>query len=204
MKLPFLALYASSCARVFLIAAPIALVGFVLALFLREVPLRTATRNTDLGESAGLPTFRTSLAEIERFLTKLSSRQNVWERYGRVIERADLDISVPHAYGLFRLYHAGPVTEDQICKQLKTPVDEIRPRVDKMIGAGTVQRDADGVVTLTPKGVQIIDKMSAVRLQLLEEQLKGWDPEQHEDLLTALKLLANNSLDAHAAGLMER
>ena len=203
-KDPFLHIYATSCAHVFLIAAPIALVAFVLALFLREVPLRTATSTTDLGESSGLPTFRTSLAEIERFVTKLSSRQNVWERYGRVIERADLDISVPHAYGLFRLHHAGPVTEDQICAKLKAPVDEIRPRIDKMIAAGTVQRDANGIITLTPAGEQIIDKMSAVRLQLLEEQLKGWDPEQHADLIALLKTLANNSLDAPDASLMRR
>ena len=203
-KDPFLHIYATSCAHVFLIAAPIALVAFVLALFLREVPLRTATSTTDLGESSGLPTFRTSLAEIERFVTKLSSRQNVWERYGRVIERADLDISVPHAYGLFRLHHAGPVTEDQICAKLKAPVDEIRPRIDKMIAAGTVQRDANGIITLTLAGEQIIDKMSAVRLQLLEEQLKGWDPEQHADLIALLKTLANNSLDAPDASLMRR
>jgi MFS family permease len=198
LRLPFLQIYASSLARVFLIASPIALVAFVLALFLREVPLRTATRTTDLGESSGLPTFRTSLEEIERFLTTLSSRQNVWERYGRVIERADLDISVPHAYGLFRLCHAGPVTEDQICERLKAPVEEIRPRIGKMIAAGTVQQDADGVITISPKGRKIIDRMSEVRLQLLEEQLKGWGPERHADLIAALKLLADNSLDEHA------
>ena len=203
-KDPFLHIYATSCAHVFLIAAPIALVAFLLALFLREVPLRTATSTTDLGESSGLPTFRTSLAEIERFVTKLSSRQNVWERYGRVIERADLDISVPHAYSLFRLHHAGPVTEDQICKKLNSSLDEIRPRVDKMIAAGTVQRDASDVITLTPQGQEIIDKMSKVRLQLLEEQLKGWDPEHHEELIALLKTLANNSLDAPDASLMRR
>jgi EmrB/QacA subfamily drug resistance transporter len=201
---PFLHLYATSCAHVFLIVAPVALLGFLLALFLREVPLRAATSTTDLGESSGLPTFRTSLAEIERFVTKLSSRQNVWERYGRVIERADLDISVPHAYALFRLHHAGPVTEEQICAHLKTPVDEIRPRVDKMINAGTVQRDEQGVLTLTPKGEEIIDKMSEVRMQLLEEQLKGWDPEHHEELIALLKTLADNSLEAPDAQLMRR
>jgi hypothetical protein len=46
--------------------------------------------------------------------------------------------------------------------------------------------------------------MSAVRLQLLEEQLKGWDPQQHEDLIAFLKTLANNSLDAPDANLMRR
>ena len=199
LKLPFLGLYADSTARVFLIAAPIALVAFLLALFLREVPLRTATRETDLGESSGLPTFRTSLAEIERFVTKLSSRQNVWERYGRAIDRADLDISVPHAYALFRLHGAGPVTEDEIAKRLKSPVEEVRHKVEKMVAAGTVQRDAADEVTLTPKGQQIIDKLAEVRLELLEEQLQGWDPKQHAELIAFLKSLADNSLDAHAA-----
>ena len=201
---PFLHIYAISCAHVFLIASPIALAAFVLALFLREVPLRTATRTTDLGESSGLPTYRTSLAEIERFVTKLSSRQNIWERYGRVIERADVDISVPQAYGLFRLYHAGPITEEQICKQLKAPIDEIRPRVDRLVATGNAQRDENGVLTVTPQGREIIDKMSQERLKMLEEQLKGWDPEQHEELVAFLKNLADNSYEAPDRQIMQR
>lgn len=193
---PFLHIYATSCARVFLIASPIALVAFLLSLFLREVPLRTATKTTDLGESSGLPTFRTSLAEIERFVTKLSSRQNIWERYGRAIERADVDISVPQAYGLFRLYHAGPITDEEICKRLKTPIEEIRPRVDRLVAAGTARRDEDGVISLTPAGLDIVDKLSEARLQLLEEQLQGWDPTQHAELVAFLKTLSENSFEA--------
>jgi DNA-binding MarR family transcriptional regulator len=200
---PFLHLYATSCAHVFLIVAPIALVGFLLALFLREVPLRTATRTTDLGESSGLPTFRTSLAEIERFVTILSSRQNVWERFGRVIERAGLEISVPHAYGLFRLYHAGPLTEEEISKTAKEPIDTIKARVERMIEAGTVRRDTDGVVTITPKGRQFVDRMLEARRQLLSEQLQGWEPEQHQELIELLKTLADNSLVAHATGVLD-
>lgn len=180
----------------FLIASPIALVAFLLSLFLREVPLRTATKTTDLGESSGLPTFRTSLAEIERFVTKLSSRQNIWERYGRAIERADVDISVPQAYGLFRLYHAGPITDEEICKRLKTPIEEIRPRVDRLVAAGTARRDEDGVISLTPAGLDIVDKLSEARLQLLEEQLQGWDPTQHAELVAFLKTLSENSFEA--------
>jgi EmrB/QacA subfamily drug resistance transporter len=201
---PFLHIYAQSSARVFLIASPIALVAFVLALFLQEVPLRTATKTTDLGESAGLPTFRSSLAEIERFVTKLSSRQNIWERYGRAIERAEVDISVPQAYGLFRLHHAGPITEEQICKRLKVPVDEVRPRVEKLVAAGNVQRDENGVLTLTPAGREIIDRLSRARLELLEEQLQGWDPQQHEELVAALKILSDNSFEAPDRRVMQR
>jgi DNA-binding MarR family transcriptional regulator len=71
-----------------------------------------------------------------------------------------------------------------------------------MIDADTVQRDADGVLTLTAAGQDIINKMTTVRMQLLEEQLKGWDPEQHADLIALLKTLADNSLEAPDYSLM--
>ena len=51
---PIVAAYAGSLTQVFLWAAPVALVGFVLALFLREVPLRDIHDSTvDLGERSG-------------------------------------------------------------------------------------------------------------------------------------------------------
>ncbi|WP_225446833.1 MDR family MFS transporter [Streptacidiphilus sp. PB12-B1b] len=117
---PFLHLYAVSLQTVYLVAAGIAVIAFVLSLFLREVPLRTSNRSAEPGEAAGLPTFRSSADEIERMVTRLSSRENIWERYGRAIDKADVDISVPQAYGLFRLHQAGPITEADICRRIKT------------------------------------------------------------------------------------
>ena len=51
----------------FLCAAPVALLGFVVALFLREVPLRQpeAMSPTDLGEGFGMPVGESSEKMLE-------------------------------------------------------------------------------------------------------------------------------------------
>ncbi|MFC1400215.1 MULTISPECIES: MFS transporter [Streptacidiphilus] len=193
---PFLHIYAISLQTVYLVAAAIAVIAFLLALFLREVPLRTSTRTSQQGEAAGPPTFRTSAEEIEGMVTRLSSRENIWERYGRAIERSGIDISVPAAYGLLRLHHAGPVTLEEICRRNKFKPDEIRPKLAAMEQSGRIRTDPDGTIRLTPHGEEIVTKLSEARLALLNEKLDGWSPEQHADLVAMLKELADNSMDA--------
>ena len=57
---PIVAAYSESLTQVFLWAAPVALLGFVLALLLREVPLRDMHASTvDLGDAFGMPTIET-------------------------------------------------------------------------------------------------------------------------------------------------
>ncbi|MEY9965437.1 EmrB/QacA subfamily drug resistance transporter [Streptacidiphilus sp. MAP12-16] len=193
---PFLHIYAVSLQTVYLVAAGIAVVAFVLSLFLREVPLRTANRTAQQGEAAGLLTSRTSAEEIENMVTRLASRENIWERYGRAIDRAGVDIGVPQAYGLFRLHNAGPISEEEICRRNKVTIDEVRPKLDTMLAAGRIQKDGSGLITLTPEGDEIVRKLTEARLALLNEKLEGWSPEQHADLVAMLKELADNSMDA--------
>ena len=192
---PFLHLYAVSVSKVFLYAAPIALVAFVLTLFLREVPLRGATRTPDLGESSGLPTFRSSLDEIERALTVLTSRQNIKDRYEAVIERAGTDVTPAQAYTLFRLQHAGPITDTEAARRTGIPLEHVRVKLGAVVERGLAARDADGRVTVTTAGLQIIDQLCSARTDILREQLADWSPEQHADLLAMLHQLADNSLD---------
>ncbi|MEY9871180.1 EmrB/QacA subfamily drug resistance transporter [Streptacidiphilus sp. MAP12-33] len=193
---PFLHIFAVSLQTVYLVAAGITVLAFVLSLFLREVPLRTATRTGGQGEAAGPPTFRSSAEEIEGMITRLSSRENIWERYGRAIDQSGIDISVPQAYGLFRLHHAGPITEEEICRRLKVSSVEIRPKLDAMVTSGRVQRDPAGVLTLTPAGQDVIQRLSSARLELLRAKLDGYSPEQHAELLDMLRALADDSLEA--------
>ena len=57
MAAPIVDAYADSLGKVFLCAAPVAVIGFVVSLFLKEVPLREidAVSATDLGEGFGMP-----------------------------------------------------------------------------------------------------------------------------------------------------
>ena len=67
MAAPIVAAYSDSLGKVFLCAAPVALVGFVVSLFLKEVPLRQldAISATDLGEGFGMPAGESSEKMLE-------------------------------------------------------------------------------------------------------------------------------------------
>jgi hypothetical protein len=57
MAAPIVGAYAASLTQVFLWAVPVALVGFAVSLFLREVPLRDIGNNAaDMGDGFAMPT----------------------------------------------------------------------------------------------------------------------------------------------------
>ena len=73
---PIINAYADSLSQVFLYAAPVAVVGFVLALFLKQVPLRdaAASGSTDMGEGFGMPTTESPEKLLEIAVGRLLQR----------------------------------------------------------------------------------------------------------------------------------
>ncbi|GAA2007915.1 DHA2 family efflux MFS transporter permease subunit [Catenulispora subtropica] len=203
---PFLHVYAHALHYVFLYVIPLCALAFVLSLFLREVPLRTTTRGTGAAEAATGPTQRSSIDELERALTMLSSRQNVKERYAQTIAKSGIDISVPEAYGLFRLKQHGPTRIEDIPALLKLSMAEIRPHLDALVTTGRAAiegRPPHETLVMTEAGEAAADALCAARRAILTEQLDGWSPEQHAELLTMLRQLADSSLDQEDKHLWE-
>ena len=195
---PFLHIYATALHYVFLYAIPLCALAFVLALFLKEVPLRSTTRGSGASEAATAPTQRSSIDELERALTKLSSRQNVRERYAATIAKSGIDISVPEAYGLFRLKQFGPTRVEDIPRRLNLPMAEIRPHLDALVASGRAAiegRPPHQTLVMTEAGEAAVDALCAARRAILSEQLDGWSPERHAELLTMLRQLADSTLD---------
>jgi EmrB/QacA subfamily drug resistance transporter len=195
---PFLHIYANALHYIFLYAIPLCALAFVLALFLREVPLRSTTRGSGASEAATAPTQRSSIDELERALTKLSSRQNVRERYATTIAKSGIDISVPEAYGLFRLKQFGPTRVEDIPDRVNLPMAEIRPHLDTLVATGraAVRGTAPNqTLVMTEAGEAAVDALCAARRAILSEQLDGWSPEKHAELLTMLRQLADSTMD---------
>ena len=66
MVAPIVQAYSESLTQVFFWAAPVALLGFVVALFLREVPLRDIDNSAaDLGDGFAMPTTDTPEEMLE-------------------------------------------------------------------------------------------------------------------------------------------
>jgi DNA-binding MarR family transcriptional regulator len=182
---------------VFLTAVPVAVVAFILAWFLREVPLRTAAgastaeaemvRNSasaaDLGQGLGaVPTARTSADEAERVLARLSSVELRRFGYARLARAAGLDLSGGACWILTRLARQGATAGPVLAEQAGVTVEEGHPNAQLLVDRGLITRSADGVLALTPGGSQCADKLVAAQRSWLEGQLAGWSPAQHAEL----------------------
>jgi hypothetical protein len=93
---------------VFLVAAGISAVGFVLAWMLREYPLREGTPAEGMGESFAMPRDATSLEELERIITLLLARENRWRLYADLAVRAGVELPAPELWMLARLGERAP------------------------------------------------------------------------------------------------
>jgi EmrB/QacA subfamily drug resistance transporter len=189
---------------VYLTAVPIAFVAFILAWFLREVPLRTAAgapapaaetlrsaaSAADLGEAmGGAPTSRTSAQEVERVLSRLSAVDLRRFGYARLARAAGLDLPGGACWILTMLAKQGATPGPQLAKQAGVTMEEGRPNAQLLVDRGLITR-TDGVLALTPAGADSAERLFGAQHDWLENQLAGWSPEQHAELEHVLDKLS--------------
>ncbi|MGB9249681.1 MAG: MDR family MFS transporter [Mycobacterium sp.] len=166
---PIVSAYAASLTQVFLCAVPVAVVGFVLALFLREVPLRDIGNNAaDLGDGFAMPTTQTSEEMLETAIGRLM-RGEPGMRLRSIAMRPDCRLDVAELWALLRINRhqraLGIARITEIGEQFGIPYEVLEPTFDRLVRAGYAQRDVDRF-WLTPAGTREVDFVSSL--------LQGW------------------------------
>jgi EmrB/QacA subfamily drug resistance transporter len=166
---PIVSAYAASLTQVFLWAVPVALVGFTLALFLREVPLRDiGTNATDLGDGFAMPTTQTSEDMLETAIGRLM-RGEPGMRLRSIAMRPDCRLDVAELWALLRINRyqraLGIARITDIAEQFGIPYEVLEPTFDRLVRGGYAQRDVDRF-WLTPAGTREVDFVSSL--------LQGW------------------------------
>jgi EmrB/QacA subfamily drug resistance transporter len=183
---------------VFLTAVPIAIAAFVLAWFLREVPLRGAAGAADLGEGIGnAPTERSSVDEVERALARLSAADIRRDGYAKLGQAAGLNLPGGCLWVLSRLAKQGTVAGADLARQAGVTVQAGRPTIDRLVSDGLVAV-SDGQLSLTPAGHEAAEKLFAARHKWLSQLLADWSPEEHAELAALLNKLSRAILGADA------
>ena len=166
---PIVSAYAASLTQVFFWAVPVALVGFTLALFLREVPLRDIGNNaTDLGDGFAMPTTQTSEEMLETAIGRLM-RGEPGMRLRSLAMRPDCRLDVAELWALLRINRhlraLGIARITDIGEQFGIPYEVLEPTFDRLVRGGYAQRDVDRF-WLTPAGTREVDFVSSL--------LQGW------------------------------
>jgi len=191
------AAYAATIDRVFLIGVPIALVAFGLSWLLPEIELRRSVRTNEPGQGFTVPSASTSLEELQLNLERIVARENRFELYTALAGRAGLEIPAQSCWLLYRVADQPRCTVDVIATRLKVPPGIIEPGIEGLVAAGLVERserldDIDGHhLWLTEAGDTAIAKLAEARRHGLTELLEGWDLDDHPEVVTMVRRLAD-------------
>ncbi len=175
---------------IFIVAAAVSAVGFALAWFLREMPLRGDTAAPGMGEGFAMPRDATSLTELERIVGVLMANENRWRVYADIAERAKLDLSAPQMWVLARLGEREPLTAAALSAELQIPLHDLEQPVNELRERGILETSASENLQLTAAGAQMYGRLLAARRDGLAALLARWQPEQHPDVLALINRLA--------------
>jgi EmrB/QacA subfamily drug resistance transporter len=190
MAAPIVNAYADSLGTVFLCAVPIAVVGFVVALFLKEVPLREmdAVSATDLGEGFGMPSTETPDQILEVAVGRMF-RDSPDVRLRSLAGRPGCDLDVANLWALVQIHRQnqvfGSATLPEIGRRLRVPFELLEPTFDNLVDRGYVLRSGgqersdsgnvtdgqEGRLWLTQRGVKEVDAASSAIVAKIVDKL---------------------------------
>ncbi len=191
---PVVGAYSHALHVVFLAAVPVALGGFVLALFLPQAPLRDTSQAAagDLGDAFGMPVGDDRVAQLERSISALlrgSGRAAALE----IAAAAGTTIGVADAWALAtvasRVRQGQPTSIAAIAKHHHLPGPVLRPAFDTTRAHGYLN-GGDDALNVTAAGRREVEQFVDAARDWLRLRLQDWDEQQNPALDEALRRIA--------------
>lgn len=183
LRPPVLHAFATSITDVFLYAAPVALLGFLLAWFLREDKLRGSVTAPDVTETlASNPVERSSYDEVCRALSVLGTREGRREIYEEITERAGYDLLPAASWLLLRIKKYGWAEPAMLAEKSTVPLTVVLGATRQIEERGLARREGLDLV-LTDEGRAAAGRLSLAREESLAALLGDWwGPDRPTDL----------------------
>ncbi len=181
--------YVNALQPVFLVAAGVAAVGFVLSLLLRERPLRaTASTSQGVDDALAAPKSPNSLAELDRAIGVLVSRDLRRGFNERVAARAGVELSPGATWALARFGTYGIPGTRSLAREQEVEEERIAVVEGELVDHGLVAQQ-DGSPALTPAGLAIADQVISARRDELRALLADHSVERAPEVQQLLQQL---------------
>jgi hypothetical protein len=163
--------YVHALRPVFVAAAGVAALGFLLSWALPERKLREAiVTSRGLEDSLAAPRSGDSLAEIERALTRTVSADTRARFRDRLAARAGVDLTPGATWALVRISEHGLAGARSMAEQDGVPPERIAAVLQELRGRGLIAAE-DGTSKLTGDGQELAQRAVSARRELLDEAL---------------------------------
>jgi len=187
---PIVDAYAEALSLVFLWAAPVALVAFVLALMLPQVKLADslAPVASDLGSGFGAPESLPNQEILSRRIANLL----YGHRRDRVLELLETDDSALDSAAIWAIIQVYGLTSSgrradvaQVAWSRNLPPSVLEPLFRRIVAEGYAEGNLDDL-TLTAMGSTTVDRLGADLAAWILEHLEGMDEETPEAVREAI------------------
>jgi EmrB/QacA subfamily drug resistance transporter len=171
--------YAEALQTVFLAAVPVGIIAMLIALTLKQVPLRDTARAAagDMGEGFSMPEAEDRVDLLEAAISRVWRRKGL-EMAPRVLREAGVGMEAAHAWCISRVAlfdeYRGEARLEAIARRYGVPPGVLEPAFDRCIVAGYLQRTPDGELRMTPRGLAEYDRIAAAWRDWLEAELADW------------------------------
>lgn len=178
VKAPIIAAYADTLHLVFLSAAPVAAVAFLVALFLKEVPLRDTARAaaTEVGDNFAAPHTADSGDELEKLVALIVSRERR-DPTPDVLRDSGVPLTHAQAWLVVKVFRQsvdhGAATLDQLAETTGVPAGVFEPVARQLQTRGYVT-ESDGHYRFTPQGTEVFTALVAAWRRWLLVKLTDW------------------------------
>ncbi|MFE2410220.1 MDR family MFS transporter [Kitasatospora sp. NPDC059408] len=148
---PIVQAYSDALHTVYLWTIPVAVVGFVVALFLKQVKLRDTARagSTDLGEAFAQPTTSDADPHLEYSVCKIVRGVDL-DAVRSIVSTADTRVDLAGAWALMEVAGhtkaVGRASLDLIAARKRVPPEVLEPVFDRMTDEGYLTRDGDQLI----------------------------------------------------------
>ncbi|WP_435866120.1 DHA2 family efflux MFS transporter permease subunit [Streptomyces xinghaiensis] len=183
--------YSASITDVFLFAAPVTFGALVLAVLLKEEPLRGSVTTPDMSETyASNPVERSSHDEVARALSALGAREGCHGLYEDITARAGYSLDPAASWLLLRVRREGGADPAVLAGRGTLPLSVLTSAVRQIEGRGLAVRDGLPL-RLTARGRKVAGRLAAAREEHLAALLGDWwGPDRPRDLEEVVRELS--------------
>ncbi|HVV11043.1 MAG TPA: MDR family MFS transporter [Amycolatopsis sp.] len=198
--------YVDAIQTMFLVATPIGILSFVVALFLKEVPLRDSTKAVAAGSTGfSEPGSGDSRQELEKVVAAVWRKRKA-DPGPAILARSGVPLTHAQGWMLVQVYrHSvddGSATLHELAERTEVPAGIFEPTARQLVDMGYLA-EAEGHFRFTGFGTETFGRLvTAWRVWLLES-LASWDETKDRDFTACIDEIAeqliSNSRELSAA-----
>jgi MFS family permease len=186
----FISAFTDALGLIFLVAAGVMAIAFLLTWLLEERPLRTTVATT--GMAFATPDDPDSVRTVATELSRLVGREGAADFVRRTTARSGVDVTPLQSWLLVRTATDGTLDVPDVAETSQVPEEQVREACRELHRRGMLTNAGDAGTGLTADGAAAVDALADARRGALEDLAAEWSPREHPELEEFIERLSED------------